>query len=41
MSVRKEGSKWVVRSHRTGKKLGSYKTKKQAEKRLRQIKRFA
>lgn len=38
--IRKEGNKYVVRSHRTGKKLGSYPTKKAAQKRLKQIKRF-
>ena len=38
--IKKEGNKWVVRSHRTGKKLGSYTSKKAAERRLSQVKRF-
>jgi hypothetical protein len=38
--IRKEGNKYIVRSHQTGKSFGSYKSKKAAQKRLRQIKRF-
>lgn len=38
--IRKEGSKEVVRSEDGKKKLGSYDTKAQAEKRLRQIEYF-
>ena len=35
----KKGSKYIVKSE-SGKHLGSYKTKKEAEKRLRQIEYF-
>lgn len=34
--IRKEGSKYVVRSEK-GKSLGSYPTKAEAQKRLRQV----
>ncbi len=37
--VKKEGDKWCVRSERTGKNLGCFKTKAEAEKRLAQLKR--
>lgn len=37
--IKHEGSKWVVRSHK-GKNLGTYDTKKEAEKRLRQVEFF-
>ena len=37
--IKKEGSKYVVRSH-LGKNLGKYKTKKEAAKRLRQVEYF-
>jgi len=36
--IKKEGSKYVVRSHQTGRKFGSYKTKAEAVQRLRQMK---
>lgn len=35
--IRKEGSKYVVRSEDGTKKLGEYETKEEAEKRLRQV----
>ena len=38
--IKKEGKYWVVRSHRTRKSLGKYRTKKAAQKRLNQIIRF-
>ena len=38
--LKKIGSKWVVFSETTGRKMGSYKTKKEAKKRLRQIEFF-
>jgi hypothetical protein len=38
--IRKIGSKYTVISHTTGKKMGSYSSKAQAEKRLRQIQFF-
>lgn len=40
MSIKKEGSKWVVYSESTHRKFGSYKTKKEAQKRLRQMEFF-
>ena len=40
MTIRKEGSKYVIRSEKTGKKLGSYSTKEEAQKRLGQIEYF-
>lgn len=39
MVVRKEGSKWTVRSEK-GKSLGSYGTKKAAQRRLKQVEYF-
>lgn len=36
--VVKKGNKWCVISEQTGKSFGCYKTKKEANKRLRQIK---
>jgi len=39
--VKKVGNKYCVISHKTGKSLGCYPTKAQAEKRLKQIKRFS
>lgn len=38
--IRKIGSKYVVISHTTGRKLGSYSSRAQAEKRLRQVRFF-
>lgn len=38
--IRKVKGGFRVISHRTGKNLGTYKTKKAAEKRLKQLKRF-
>ena len=38
--IRKIKSKYVVLSETTGRKFGTYKTKKEAEKRLRQIEFF-
>lgn len=38
--LKKIGSKWVVLSETTGRRFGSYDTKKDAEKRLRQIEFF-
>ena len=38
--IRKIKGKWYVLSHTTGRTFGIYKTKKEAEKRLRQIKMF-
>jgi len=38
--IRKVKEGWRVISHRTGKNLGTYKTKKEAQKRLRQIQAF-
>jgi len=38
--IRKVKSGYKVVSHKTGKSFGTYKTKKQAQKRLKQIKRF-
>jgi hypothetical protein len=35
----KEG--WRVVSHKTGRNLGTYKTKKEAEERLKFLKRFS
>ena len=40
MTIKKEGTKYVIRSKKTGKKLGSYNTKKEAETRLREIEFF-
>ena len=38
--IKKIGNKWRVVSHTTRRNMGTYKTKKEAEKRLRQIKMF-
>lgn len=38
--IRKIKGKYVVLSETTGRKFGTYKTKKEAEKRLRQIEFF-
>src|SRR5438552_3054147 len=38
--IKKEGSKWVVLSEKTGRKFGTYKTKKEAIKRLQQVEFF-
>jgi hypothetical protein len=35
----KEGNRWVVRAE-SGRKMGSYKTKAEAEKRLKQVEMF-
>lgn len=39
--IRKVKDGWRVVSHTTGKNLGTYKTKKEAQQRLRQIKYFS
>ena len=38
--IKKIGNKWRVVSHTTGRNMGTYKTKKEAEKRLKQIEYF-
>ena len=38
--IKKIKGKYVVMSEKTGRKFGTYKTKKEAEKRLRQIEFF-
>jgi len=38
--IRKRGGKYVVLSEKTGRSFGSYKTKGEAEKRLRQVEFF-
>jgi hypothetical protein len=38
--IKKIGSKYIVLSETTGRKFGAYKTKKEAEKRLRQMEFF-
>lgn len=38
--IKKVGSEWEVVSEKTGKSLGKYKTKAEAEKKLRQIEYF-
>ena len=38
--IKKMGGKYVVLSEKTGRKFGSYETKAEAEKRLRQIEAF-
>jgi len=38
--IKKEGTKYVIRSKASGKKLGEYPTKALAEKRLKQIEYF-
>lgn len=37
--VVKQGSNWVIKSH-TGKTLGTFKSKEEADKRLREIEFF-
>lgn len=39
-TIEKDGSKWVVKSEKSGRKFGTYKTKKEAEERLDQIEMF-
>jgi len=36
----KEGDKWCVKSHKTGRSFGCYPTRPQAEARLKEIKGF-
>jgi predicted RNA-binding protein len=38
MTARKEGDKFVVRDHKTGRKLGEHKTMTEAQAQLRAIK---
>lgn len=38
--LKKVGGEWCVFSHQTGKNFGCYPTKREAEERLEQIKRF-
>jgi hypothetical protein len=38
--IRKIGGKYVVLSEKTGRSFGAYRTKKEAEKRLRQVEFF-
>ena len=38
--IRKQGGKYVVLSEKTGRKFGTYDTRAEAEKRLRQIEMF-
>lgn len=38
--IKKSGDKYVIKSKTSNKTLGTYKTKKEAEKRLRQIEYF-
>ena len=38
--IKKKGNKYVVVSEKTGREFGTYKTKKEAEKRLKQIEFF-
>lgn len=38
--IRKINGKYVVLSEKTGRKFGTYSTKKEAEKRLKQIEYF-
>jgi len=38
--IKKIGNKYAVLSETTGRRFGTYKTKKEAEKRLRQIEFF-
>lgn len=39
--IKKEGSKYVVYSHQTGKKFGSYNSRGAAKKRLQQMHAFS
>jgi hypothetical protein len=38
--IKKVGRKWVVLSEKTGRRFGSYDTKAEAERRLRQVEFF-
>ena len=38
--IKKQGGKYVVLSEKTGRKFGTYATKAEAEKRLRQVEFF-
>jgi hypothetical protein len=38
--IKKQGRKWVVLSEKTGRRFGTYETKAEAEKRLRQVEFF-
>ena len=38
--IRKQGRKYVVLSEKTGRKFGTYATRAEAEKRLRQVEFF-
>jgi len=38
--IKKRGSKYVVLSEKTGRSFGSYKTKAEAQKRLKQVEFF-
>ena len=38
--IKKQGKKYVVLSEKTGRRFGTYDTKAQAEKRLRQLEFF-
>jgi len=38
--IKRLGKKYIVVSEKTGKKFGTYKTKEEAEKRLRQVEFF-
>jgi hypothetical protein len=38
--IRKRGGKWVVLSEKTGRSFGSYASKADAEKQLRQVEYF-
>ena len=38
--IRKQGGKYVVLSEKTGRKFGTYDTRAEAEKRLRQVEFF-
>jgi hypothetical protein len=39
-TIEKVGSKWVVKSEKSGREFGTYDTKKEAEERLKQIEMF-
>lgn len=39
--IRKVKEGWRVIGHKSGRNMGTYKTKKEAEKRLKQIKHFS
>jgi len=40
MVIVKRGDKWCVESHKTGRSLGCYDTRPEAEARLKQVQRF-